>query len=591
MNGLSIKKQLYISLLVLLSTFVVISIIIQVSLSRMDKLNHGLQLSGQLVSDVYKIRNAQDGFFLYERNNPDFYKNSNSIFSDTLTHFVKDVRQVIEEIKPYSKNRELKQKLAIIDSLTGVYQSDFLALSSLFEQRGFKDYGAVGDMRSSIHEVETELSTINYDPFSLYMLTLRRHEKDFLLREDIKYKDRFNTVIKEFVTSIKNSKRITKTQASSLISSLETYKNNFNKVIDLTLEIGNVNEGLTNSLVQRLQVIEPKVNAISSEFSDEITSKISWIKLSILTLLIIVGALLSGFLFLVIRNITSSIKKSVSIMEAISNGNLNIDFGTTRNDEMGRLLSKMEGMVKKLNEVIKEVSKSIRNVNNASLEFASLSQSMSDGAVKQSTSIESVSSSIEEMAASIAQNSSNASETDGLTQSATSNLQDGESILLESLNKTMDVSQKIEIIHEIARQTNMLALNASVEAARAGVHGRGFAVVASEVRKLAERSKQAAEEISNYSQSSIETAQKAGEILKGILPLMNQSNLSMKEIVLTGREQNEGAKLIENEVQQLTGVIQSNASGSEELASGAEQLAYQIEMLKEKIAFFSTSGN
>ncbi len=592
MKTLSIKKQLYISLAVLLSTFVVISVIIQVSLSRMDKLNYGLQLSGQLVSDLYKIRNAQDGFFLFERNNPEFYNTSTSKFLDTLRYFVKDSKQVVEEIKTYSKNENLKAELVEIDSLTKAYESDFLTLSTLFAERGFKDYGIIGKMRASIHHVETELKTIDYDPFSLYMLTLRRHEKDFLLREDEKYKDKFNTVLEEFLFSIKKNKnRLTNTQYSVLNTSLEEYRDNFNQVIEISLSIGNVDHGLINGLLSYLLVIEPKVNAISDEFSAEITSKIYWIKLSIITLLIVMGILLSGFLFMVIRNITASIKKSVFIMEEISAGNLNIDFGKTGNDEMGRLLSKMEVMVKKLNEVINEVSKSIKNVNNASLEFASLSQTMSDGAVKQSMSIESVSSSIEQMSASIAQNSNNASQTDGLTQSATDNLHSGDKILMESLIKTIDVSNKIEVIHEIARQTNMLALNASVEAARAGVHGRGFAVVASEVRKLAEKSQQAAEEISKHSLTSIETTQKAGAILKEILPLMNKSTVSMKEIVVSGKEQTEGAKLIEREVQQLTGVIQSNASGSEQLAAGAEQLAYQIEMLKEKIAFFSISGN
>ena len=153
-----------------------------------------------------------------------------------------------------------------------------------------------------------------------------------------------------------------------------------------------------------------------------------------------------------------------------------------------------------------------------------------------------------------------------------------------------EIAAKISIIEEIARQTNLLALNAAIEAARAGEHGKGFAVVATEVRKLAERSQLAAGEINKLSASSVEVAEKAGEMLTRIVPDIQRTAELVSEINAASNEQNAGAEQINKAIQQLDKVIQQNASATEEMASTSEELSSQAEQLQETISFFRIGG-
>ena len=156
----------------------------------------------------------------------------------------------------------------------------------------------------------------------------------------------------------------------------------------------------------------------------------------------------------------------------------------------------------------------------------------------------------------------------------------------QTVTAMRNIAEKISIIEEIARQTDLLALNAAIEAARAGEHGKGFAVVASEVRKLAERSQVAAGEISRLSSSSVEIAEKAGNMLSQLVPDIQQTAELVKEISAASTEQNSGAEQINKAIQQLDEVIQQNASASEEMSSTSEELTSQAEQLQQAISFF-----
>lgn len=228
---------------------------------------------------------------------------------------------------------------------------------------------------------------------------------------------------------------------------------------------------------------------------------------------------------------------------------------------------------------LREVLGASGNISAASQQTSTTAEQLSQGASEQASAVEQVSSSMEQMGANIQQNSDNASQTEKISIKAAQDAEVSGEAVLEAVKAMNQISGKISIIQEIARQTNLLALNAAIEAARAGEHGKGFAVVAAEVRKLAERSQKAAEEITGLSKNSVEVAERAGTLLEKLVPDIRKTADLVQEIRAASNEQSSGANQINRAVQQLDQVIQQNASASEEMASTAEEMAAQAQAL------------
>ncbi len=268
----------------------------------------------------------------------------------------------------------------------------------------------------------------------------------------------------------------------------------------------------------------------------------------------------------------------------ISRGNLMVDLRERcDNDE---LMKSLIAMVRQLTSVVSEVKSAADNVAAGSLEMSSGADNLSQGASEQAAAAEEASSSMEEMTANIRHNADNAQQTEKIAVQSAANAKTGGDAVAETVTAMREIAGRISVIEEIARQTNLLALNAAIEAARAGEHGKGFAVVASEVRKLAERSQLAAQEISQLSASSMEVAERAGTMLTRMLPDIQKTAELVQEINASSREQDTGAGQINKAIQQLDQVIQQNASAAEEMASTAEELSSQAEQLQGAVAFF-----
>ena len=307
--------------------------------------------------------------------------------------------------------------------------------------------------------------------------------------------------------------------------------------------------------------------------------------LLILMIFLGTGAVLS-IAYILKVTVLKPIKALAVVSEELGKGNLSITIDVRSNDEMGVLSKGMSKMVTSLRGMVENVIQVSDGLASASMEMSSSAQLLSDGVNMQASSSEEISSSMEEMSSMIESNSDNASETTKLGKLSEEGVRKGSEATKQTAGYMREISDKISIVTDIAFQTNILALNAAVEAARAGEHGRGFAVVAAEVKKLAERSGIAADDIVSVTKKGVVLADDAGEVLAKLVPDIERTSTLIQEIAASSLEQTNGVEQINNATQQLSQVVQQNASSSEELASNSEELSAMADQLKELMLFF-----
>ena len=278
------------------------------------------------------------------------------------------------------------------------------------------------------------------------------------------------------------------------------------------------------------------------------------------------------------------------VLAALARGDLSERITRSYAGTFDRVKQDANASCDKLAEVIEEVRQAANALTAAADQVSATAQSLSQAASEQAASVEETTASIDQMSASISQNSDNAKVTDGMAGKASKEADEGGDAVSKTVVAMKQIAAKISIVDDIAYQTNLLALNAAIEAARAGEHGKGFAVVAAEVRKLAERSQEAAKEIGDLAGNSVSTAERAGKLLDEIVPSIKRTSDLVQEIAAASQEQSQAVGQIGSAMGQLNKATQQNAAASEELAATSEELSGQAGQLQDSVAFFQADG-
>ncbi len=281
-----------------------------------------------------------------------------------------------------------------------------------------------------------------------------------------------------------------------------------------------------------------------------------------------------------------ALRLATDAVEHLAEGDLTVDIAVTSRDEVGVLLENLRLTIEKLRGIVHDIQSNAVTLGSSREELSTISSEMSDGVAMQSSSAEEITASMDGML----ENIRTMGERTSYTRNSFSTVRDQLGNMREesqkSLTAVQTIAERIEIVNEIANQTNILALNAAVEAARAGEHGRGFAVVATEVRRLAERSRVAADEILQLSHVTLGDTQRTAEIIKDIAPHIDATWELLEEVMQNSAEQINSATQINSSMLQLNDVVQKNAEHSEALVRNSQNLSERSRSLNQSIDFF-----
>jgi methyl-accepting chemotaxis protein len=290
--------------------------------------------------------------------------------------------------------------------------------------------------------------------------------------------------------------------------------------------------------------------------------------------------------WLLTRSLTLPLQRAVALAERIASGDLRERVRVDGRDELTRLLQALDGMAERIREVMGQVRSEADGLTSASGHVAATSTSLSQGTSEQASAVEETTASLTQMTVAINQTAAHARTTEQMAQQGAKDTELGGAAVTQTVQAMRAIADKVLLIQELAYQTNILSLNAAIEAGRAGEHGRGFAVVSTEVRRLAERSQGAAREIATLVNSSVATSERAGERLGMLVPSIRKTADLVQEVATTASEQATSVGHVSRAMGQMSVVTQQNASAAEELAATSKQLAGQAKSLQRLLGLF-----
>jgi methyl-accepting chemotaxis protein len=593
-------------------------------------LNFAMSSLGSDIKIAREIGNIETDILQLRRNEKDFLARKElkyfEQFSQQYNELLKDIMVLDSAYK--SIGRDLSE-LEQLHSVVSDYQELFTALVDAQKEIGLspKD-GLYGLLRASVHVIEESIGTNDYKLLS-NMLQLRRNEKDFMLRLDDKYIDRWNNTADNFVKNINSSELSADTKAQ-IIENLSSYQQAFKDFIAGQKRLGlTATKGIKGDMRKAVHQVDDILDKLVTLSKNEVVAHTKFVDLVAYSVFFVVLIIAIGFAIFVSRSILSGINQLNETMKRVSETqDLSLSVSTNSDDEVGEMANSFNDMLGKFRNLITAVNLSVDTVHEATDSLSKNIHLANSGVDSQIQQTDMVATAVTEMVATVdeianntnaaaskaeATNNNAISGKEGVTQTIakidelSEKLRESENIVHQLAKDSDTIGSVLDVIRGIAEQTNLLALNAAIEAARAGEQGRGFAVVADEVRTLASRTQDSTQEIETIISSlqgrtkeivshmaicrtqgkdSADQASSAGKMLEEITQDVSTIMEMNTAIASAIQEQSTVASEVNKHVVEIRDVAEQAGQISNQNAQMSEELSQQAAVLNKEVSQF-----